>query len=140
VSATPEIAHRLNLAPGTEYDYAPTTLRQTPDGPVAGRWRQGRYAVRALAQDGRTLQQCVVYEGLDGPDRGLWYTCSLADFALRFLPVEIPSQVEENPEPAQAAEPTPGKTAYHVTREGWAHGAKQSPDHNPDLYGDLNNG
>lgn len=45
-----------------------------------------RYRVLNFALCGRTLQEQVVYEGLEGPDRGRWFTCPLADFAAKFVP------------------------------------------------------
>jgi len=63
----------LDLSPGTRYVCNPTGLT---------------YRVLNTARQGRTLQEQVVYEGLEGDDEGRWFTCPLMDFAVRFTKVQ----------------------------------------------------
>lgn len=48
----------------------------------------GLYRLCCLAKDGRTLQEKVVYMGLEGADAGQFYVCTLSDFSMRFTLVE----------------------------------------------------
>ena len=73
---------RLDLRPGAPYDYAPTTLRNVDGGQVRDRHRQGRYRVHCTAYEARTMQEQVVYEGVDGADAGKFFVCVLGDFAV----------------------------------------------------------
>lgn len=56
-----------------------------------------RYVVLCFAFCGRTLQEQVVYDGLEGPDAGRWFVCPLADFGVKFEPAEAPPAVEGAP-------------------------------------------
>ena len=83
---------------GREYDYQGLCL-DCANGRAATRYG-GRYRVHALATQAVTGQECVVYEGLSGPDAGRWFTCPPYDFAAKFQPV---------------AQPTAEKAAGHVS-------------------------
>jgi hypothetical protein len=93
ILATPDDAGRVAVRVrfGEPYLYLPDLAGVPGAPPHAGE----RYAPLRLARDCRTLQEQVVYEGLDGTDRGEGYTCSLSDWDLKFRPAA--------PEPAAPA-------------------------------------
>ncbi len=66
--------------------YFDTPYRYTVNGK-----RGWRYKPLFLALHCHTGQYQVVYEGLDGPDRGKRFTCTLADWDLKFAVVEPPA-------------------------------------------------
>lgn len=72
----------IDATPGTLYDYAPLTKKDE----VIDRHRQGTYEVVCDSLCAGTRQQQVVYRGVGGPDHGRCYTCSVHDFATRFVP------------------------------------------------------
>ena len=101
----------INLTPGRLFNYCPFTTREG----VVYRFIQGRYRVICAALEARTRQQVVVYEGVGGADDGKCYTCPLADFSTRFLPVEEPAAavaVEAPGQPAAEAQPIDGWTEW----------------------------
>lgn len=103
---------RLDLTPGTKYEYTPTSLL---NGQV-GRWVQGKYRVLGVAKEVRSVQQLVVYEGVGEPDDGKWFVCSLSDFATRFTLVEPPApEVRQHNGGIRPAEPLAEKSAGHIT-------------------------
>lgn len=89
----------LDLSPGAEYDFAPWSLRNVNGQDVSGRWPQGRYRILGTCQAVPVFQRQVVYVGVGGPDDGLWYCCSPADFCTKFLPVEAPPRAPDPPAP-----------------------------------------
>lgn len=60
-----------------------------------------RYRAHRVVIDVPAYQRKVLVEGLTGPDRGEWYTCTPANFRVRFQPVppEPPSNGSPEPEP-----------------------------------------
>ena len=48
------------------------------------------YRVLGVGTALHAYSEVVIYEGLDGADLGRLWTCSLADFALRFTPERLP--------------------------------------------------
>lgn len=87
----------IDLTPGAEYHHWPWVCR---DGRYVRGSRPTTYRVLCQAKNGRTGQDSVVYEGLDGRDAGQIFVCSLGDFAGRFTPVP-------RPEPPAAEPPKP---------------------------------
>jgi hypothetical protein len=58
------------------------TYRYTSGFPVGCRGR--KYCLHREVVDVPSYQRKVLVEALDGPDRGLWFTCTLQNFALRY--------------------------------------------------------
>jgi hypothetical protein len=71
----------------------------TPGGLFCFAGNKMTYKVLFTVREGRTLQEQVVYEGVDGPDCGQRFCCSLNDFAVKFTAV-LP-----DPEPAEEVLP-----------------------------------
>jgi hypothetical protein len=78
------------IEPGREYEYQ------------GARGAGTRYRVLGEATALHAFSRVVVYEGLDGADRGKLYTCPLYDFALKFRPA---------PEAAPATHERPAEKA-----------------------------
>ena len=47
-----------------------------------------RYRIVHLAMAVPSYQEVVVFEALDGPDTGNWFTCSLMNFAMRYEEID----------------------------------------------------
>ncbi len=93
-----KVVDKIDLTPGTIYDYAPRTKRKVDGAVVAGNWILGRYSILGVARDVHTMQEQIVYKGEGGKDDGKWFVCTPADFACRFLPVVTEPVVETIPE------------------------------------------
>src|SRR5579859_7469435 len=116
---------RLNVTPGTLYDYAPTTIKTIDGQAVTGRHPQGRYEVLHMGHDVRTMQDVVIYRGIAGRGKGMWFVTTIADFAVRFLPVDPPpAPPAEVPVVLVPWDPWQ-KVAGRISRDGEHHGAKQ---------------
>jgi hypothetical protein len=70
------------------------------------------YRPLKMAYHARQDQDLIVYEGLNGPDEGLWFCCTLNDWSIRFTRYKEPSipelVVEEKPVEKVAGKFTPG--------------------------------
>ncbi len=89
---------RLNLAPGTLWDFAPHGKRKVDDEWEYGRFALGRYRVLHVGHHWPDGQEQVAYVGEGGTDDGQWHWCSLADFATKFIAVgEEPGLVRAVP-------------------------------------------
>lgn len=75
-----EVAAETRIVVGAVYRFVVVTK----DGDRPGH----RYRVLNFGRCGRTMQVQVYYEGLTGPDRGLWFNCPTHDFAVKFVPDE----------------------------------------------------
>jgi hypothetical protein len=62
-----------------------------------------RYRVLALANDGRTRQELVIYQGLEGPDDGKMLVCTPWDWSVHFRPevLEMTAVAEHESDPAE---------------------------------------
>jgi len=94
---------QMDFTPGTIYRYAPW-FKDKSGGSNPVRVACGRYKILGVAWDGGTKQLRIVYEGLDGNDAGEWFTCSVGDFAAKFVPVE-PEPKEVGTGSASAEQP-----------------------------------
>ena len=73
---------RLDVSPGALYRCSMS-------------WTGGQrrlYRVLGLATDYPSEQQKVVYQGVDGPDAGRLFTCTLNDLAIKFAPEPVPAE------------------------------------------------
>lgn len=68
------VAIVLNLEPGTLYQCRESRLH---------------YRVYGLAQHWPTMQEVVVFEGVEGLDYGVLYSCTLDHFTRKFEPVAV---------------------------------------------------
>jgi len=99
-----QIVQRLDLTPGTLYDYAPICRYKNPDGSYSvGRVPFGRYKVIGMAKVGHTGQCQITYLGIGGSDDGKRFTATPWDFATKFVPVPVeicgPPQPQSEPDP-----------------------------------------
>lgn len=88
---------QCRIAEGSLWTYTPAW----PEG------CQGKlYRVLRFVPDVPSYQRKVLIEAIDGPDAGLWFTASLANFALRYQPAPPDPPPPEKPAPAPS---DPGK-------------------------------
>lgn len=113
----PTMEAPMRIVEGRVYRYLAPPAKGQPD------CRGQLYKVKRFVKDVPSYQEKVVVEGLTGPDKGLWYTCSLMNFATRFEPT-----VEEiqTPQPASYTDsiptsaPVPGGMELSITEgSGW---------------------
>lgn len=74
------------IVPGL-YEYA----SEKPEG-----CRGHHYRVHRSVLSVPTYQHMVLVEALDGPDTGLWFVCSLANFAPRYRLLEAQPAAHES--------------------------------------------
>jgi hypothetical protein len=94
------VAVRLRIFLGLDYRFTPPTPGKD------GQPRRGAgclYRPLCVARDAHSHREGVVYRGLTGPDRGLHFSCGLADWASNF------TAVPDSP-------PVPADVAGHITQ------------------------
>jgi hypothetical protein len=98
-----QIEELLRVKVGGVYRHWKTTLK-------GDRVPLGLYRVASFPENPVTGQVLVCYRGVDGKDRGLWFVCSQADFAMKFTEEPWPPKRGE-----EAAKPPAEKTVSFVT-------------------------
>lgn len=84
---------RFRIVEGAEYIY-------TGSAPTACRGH--RYRVLRFAPLVPVYQQLVVVEALTGPDQGLWFCVTPANFSTRYVQADVPKDGGDGPKPAKA--------------------------------------
>ncbi len=85
----------VTIVAGAEYLYT----SPYPSGCEGKRYQLHRFII-----DVPSNQQKVLVEALDGPDKGLWFTCSPANFAVRYKIHKLPAgydSTQDQPPPVR---------------------------------------
>lgn len=77
----------LKIIEGKVYEY----IKESPKG-----CKGCLYRVLKFILDVPSYQQKVLVEALTGPDRGLWFTCTPANFSLRYAPSKEAEEREKS--------------------------------------------
>lgn len=96
------------VAPGGVYRFHQLRALRRDGQRVVDEHVGGLYRVEGFALDLRTRHDVVLVRGLEGPEAGEWFVCSLAAFALAFRP-------EPQAEAAPGQPPAPPEKSISVT-------------------------